>query len=82
MIASVTRARAASREAIAKAPTKALEDIVKDRPAFGLVPGRLPVQGGIPLIVDGQCVGGIGVSGVKSPEDEQVAEAGKKALLG
>lgn len=68
--------------AIAKAPTKALEDIVKDRPAFALVPGRLPVQGGIPLVKDGEVIGAIGVSGVKSPEDEIIAEAGKKALLG
>lgn len=68
--------------AIAKAPTKALEDIVKDRPATGLMPGRLPVQGGVPLMKDGQCIGGIGVSGVKSPEDEIVALAGQKALLG
>ncbi len=68
--------------AIAKAPTKVLEDIVKDRPATGLMPGRLPVQGGVPLMKDGECIGGIGVSGVKSPEDEIVALAGQKALLG
>jgi uncharacterized protein GlcG (DUF336 family) len=68
--------------AIAKAPTKALEDIVKERPATGLMPGRLPVQGGVPLMKDEQCIGGIGVSGVKSPEDEIVALAGQKALLG
>ena len=68
--------------AIAKAPTKALEDIVKERPAVGLMPGRLPVQGGVPIIHEGQCVGGIGVSGVKSPEDEVVALAGRAALLG
>lgn len=66
--------------AIAKAPTKALEDIVKERPAFALVPGRLPVQGGLPVVVNGECVGGVGVSGVKSPEDEIVAQAGIAAL--
>lgn len=68
--------------AIAKAPTKALEDIIKDRPAVALMPGRMPIQGGVPLMKDGQCIGGIGVSGVKSPEDEVVALAGQKALLG
>ena len=68
--------------AIAKAPTKALEDIVKDRPAVALMPGRLPVQGGLPIIHEGACVGGIGVSGVKSHEDEVVALAGRMALLG
>lgn len=66
--------------AIAKAPTKALEDVVKDRPAVGLMPGRLPVQGGVPILHNGECVGGIGVSGVKSPEDEIVAIAGRGAL--
>ena len=67
--------------AIAKTPTKALEDVVKDRPAVGLMPGRLPVQGGVPILHHGECVGGIGVSGVKSPEDEVVAIAGLNALL-
>lgn len=66
--------------AIAKAPTKALEDVVKDRPAVGLMPGRLPVQGGVPILHHGECIGGIGVSGVKSSEDELVALAGVKAL--
>lgn len=68
--------------AIAKAPTKALEEVVKDRPAVGLMPGRLPVQGGVPILHNGECIGGIGVSGVKSPEDEVVAIAGRAALLG
>ena len=67
--------------AIAKTPTKALEDVVKERPAVGLMPGRLPVQGGLPIIYKGECVGGIGVSGVKSPEYEIVAKAGLDALL-
>lgn len=68
--------------AIAKAPTKALEDVVKDRPAVGLMPGRLPVQGGVPILHHGECIGGIGVSGVKSHEDEMVALAGLKAVAG
>lgn len=66
--------------ALAGVPTKTLEDVVKDRPAVALFPGRLPVQGGVPVIVDGTCVGGIGVSGVKSHEDEIVALAGRAAL--
>lgn len=68
--------------AIAKASTKTLEDIVKDRPAVALMPGRLPVQGGVPILHHGECIGGIGVSGVKSHEDEVVAMAGLAALLG
>lgn len=67
--------------AIAKAPTKALEEVVKDRPAVALMPGRLPVQGGVPIIHEGTCVGGVGVSGVKSHEDEIVAIAGREALM-
>lgn len=66
--------------AVSKMPTKTLEDIVKERPAVALMPGRLPLQGGIPIMHEGQCIGGIGVSGVKSPEDEIVAQAGLKAI--
>ncbi len=40
------------------------------------------MEGGVPVMVDGQCVGAIGVSGVKSPEDAQIARAGIKTLLG
>jgi uncharacterized protein GlcG (DUF336 family) len=44
------------------------------------MPGVTPVQGGLPIVVDGTCVGGVGVSGVQSHEDEQIAAAGIKAL--
>ena len=44
------------------------------------MPGITPVQGGLPIIVEGICVGGVGVSGVQSHEDEQIAAAGIKAL--
>lgn len=40
----------------------------------------LAVQGGIPVIFQGECVGAIGVSGAQSPEDEQIAQAGAHAL--
>lgn len=39
------------------------------------------VEGGEHIIVDGECVGAVGVSGVKSPEDAQVARAGISAFL-
>jgi uncharacterized protein GlcG (DUF336 family) len=45
------------------------------------MPGILPVQGGLPIVVDGVCVGAVGVSGVQSHEDEQIAQAGIDALL-
>jgi uncharacterized protein GlcG (DUF336 family) len=38
------------------------------------------LEGGVPIIVDGQCVGAVGVSGVKSTEDAQIARAGIAAL--
>jgi uncharacterized protein GlcG (DUF336 family) len=44
------------------------------------MPGITPVQGGLPIVVEGTCVGGVGVSGVQSHEDEQIAAAGIKAL--
>jgi glc operon protein GlcG len=40
----------------------------------------LPVQGGLPIMHEGECVGGIGISGVQSHEDEQIAQAGLDAL--
>jgi glc operon protein GlcG len=42
----------------------------------------LPVQGGLPIFAQGECVGGIGVSGVQSHEDEQIAQAGIDAVAG
>lgn len=40
------------------------------------------LEGGVPILVDGHCVGAIGVSGVKSTEDAQIAKAGIAALVG
>lgn len=61
-------------------PSKMMEDRIKERPAFVLFPGILPIQGGVPIVSGGECVGAIGVSGVQSHEDEQVANAGIAAL--
>ena len=44
------------------------------------MPGVTPVQGGLPIVLEGTCVGAVGVSGVQSHEDEQIAAAGIKAL--
>jgi len=44
------------------------------------MPEVTPVQGGVPIVIDGTCVGAVGVSGVQSHEDEQIAAAGIKAL--
>jgi uncharacterized protein GlcG (DUF336 family) len=57
------------------------ERIKQGRTAMLKMPGILPVQGGVPIIAEGSCVGGVGVSGVQSHEDEQIAQAGIDALL-
>jgi glc operon protein GlcG len=67
--------------ALSRVPTKFLEDVTKERAATLMFPGRLPVQGGLPILYDDDWVGAIGVSGVKSPEDEQIASAGLAALV-
>ena len=67
--------------ALTKRPTKFFEDRVKERPAFVTFPTPGVVfQGGLPLMYQGECVGAIGVSGVQSHEDEQIAKAGVDAL--
>jgi uncharacterized protein GlcG (DUF336 family) len=60
-----------------KRPTKALEDSVAGgRNAVLRLPGAIPIEGGLPLMVGGKIVGAIGVSGVQSNQDAQVAKAG------
>jgi glc operon protein GlcG len=66
--------------AMTKRPSKFFEDRVKERPAFVNFPAGILIQGGVPLIHQNECVGAIGVSGVQSHEDEQVAQAGVAAL--
>jgi glc operon protein GlcG len=61
-------------------PSKFFEDRVKDRPAFVTFPAGLLIQGAVPVMHQDQCVGAIGVSGVQSHEDEQIALAAINAL--
>lgn len=68
--------------AISRRSTKMWEDRIKDGRVSMLKMPVLPVQGGIPIIYQGVCVGGIGVSGVQSHEDEQIALAGADTLSG
>jgi glc operon protein GlcG len=67
--------------ALTKQPTKFWEDRVKERPAFANFPAGSLIQGAVPVIYDGECVGAIGVSGVQSGQDEQIARAGLSALM-
>jgi glc operon protein GlcG len=80
-IASEVAMGKARTSALTKRPSKFFEDRVKERPAFVTfpTPGVL-FQGGLPLMHQGECVGAIGVSGVQSHEDEQVAKAGADSL--
>jgi glc operon protein GlcG len=66
--------------AMTKRPSKFFEDRIKERPAFAGFPAGILIQGGVPVIYDNECVGAIGVSGVQSHEDEQIAQAGANAL--
>lgn len=72
------KARAA---ALFRRPSKALEETVASgRIALLSLPHIIPVEGGLPLVHEGQIVGAIGVSGVQSFEDGIVAKAGADAL--
>jgi glc operon protein GlcG len=66
--------------AVSRRSTKMWEDRIRDGRLSMLKMPVLPVQGGIPVMYQGECVGGIGVSGVQSHEDEQIAQAGANAL--
>ncbi|MCD6680457.1 MAG: heme-binding protein [Burkholderiaceae bacterium] len=56
------------------------ESINGGRFAFLSVPLEGMLEGGVPIVVDGQCVGAVGVSGVKSSDDVRIARAGIDAL--
>ena len=60
-----------------KRPTKVFEEIIASgRTAMLTLPGATPIEGGLPLLNNGQLIGAIGVSGVQSPQDAQIAGAG------
>jgi len=64
-----------------KRPTKALEDAVAGgRVVVMKLANAIPVEGGLPLIADGEFVGAIGISGGTSPQDGQVAQAAVEEL--
>jgi uncharacterized protein GlcG (DUF336 family) len=62
-------------------PSKFWEDtIAEGRQGYLSLQDMLPIEGGIPLQHNGEIVGAIGISGVKSSEDGQIAQAGADAL--
>jgi glc operon protein GlcG len=84
----VSQAKARSAAAF-KRPTKAFEEALAGpagttppvgRLAILGLPGAIPLEGGIPIVLDGKIVGAIGVSGGTSAQDQQCAKAGVDAL--
>jgi glc operon protein GlcG len=75
---AVGKARAA---AGFRRPTLVLQDMIPNRPAFLSVSSDLVLlEGGMPIIVDGRTLGAVGVSGVASNQDAQIATAGIAGL--
>lgn len=83
-LASVDIAQAKARtSARMKRSTKLLEDsVIGGGPGLRILAldGVIPMEGGLPLMKDGKVIGAIGVSGVTSTQDGQIAAAGAKAL--
>ena len=66
--------------AIYKRPTKVFEDAVAGgRHALLGLTGAVPIEGGVPIMLDGKIIGAVGVSGVTAAQDGQVAKAGADA---
>jgi uncharacterized protein GlcG (DUF336 family) len=62
-------------------PTKIWDEhVAEGRLRYLGLPGTLPIEGGLPVVVEGHFVGAVGVSGVRSDEDAQIAQAGLKGL--
>ena len=67
--------------AIFRRPSAVFEEQIRTGRAAALaLPGATPLQGGLPLVVDGEVVGAIGVSGETPKQDEAIARAGVAAL--
>jgi glc operon protein GlcG len=70
--------------ALGRRESKSYEDVINGgRVSFLSAPEiKGMLEGGVPIIVDGHVIGAVGVSGVKSNEDAQIAKAGIAALVG
>ncbi|MGJ7518455.1 heme-binding protein [Pseudomonas baetica] len=67
--------------ALGRRESKGYEEMVNGgRTAFLSAPLLTSLEGGVPIIVDGQVIGAVGVSGVKAEQDAQVAKAGAQSL--
>lgn len=64
-----------------KRPTKVFDELAKTRPSIMTIGAEVVLlEGGIPVVIGGQIVGAVGVSGVTSQQDAQIAQAGIDAL--
>lgn len=72
--------RKARTSAMNRKPTAAAEEATLGRLTMLAFGDRLPLQGALPVLVDGDCAGAVGVSGVASADDERIARAGIAAL--
>jgi uncharacterized protein GlcG (DUF336 family) len=79
--ARIAQEKAATAAAF-KRPTMAFEEGLKTSVRFLALSGAIPLGGGIPIVVAGEIVGGIGASGGTPVEDHQVAQAGLDVLGG
>jgi uncharacterized protein GlcG (DUF336 family) len=67
--------------AMFRRPTKMFEDaIAGGRTALLGMAGATPIEGGLPIVANGKVIGAVGVSGLTSPQDGQVAQAGLDAI--
>src|SRR5512137_1195809 len=75
---AIEKARTA---ALFRRPSKAFEDtVLGGKTNYVRLAGAVPIEGGVPLVVDGRIVGAIGISGATSAQDGQCAKAGSDAI--
>ena len=63
-----------------KRPTKVFADGIAANPGYAMLPGAIANEGGLPITVDGEVIGSIGVSGVTAQQDGMIAQAAIDAL--
>jgi glc operon protein GlcG len=61
--------------------SKIVQGLLSEMPAILKLPIGLPIQGAVPILYQGECIGAVGVSGVLANQDEQVAAAGVATLV-
>ncbi|MBS0380324.1 MAG: heme-binding protein [Proteobacteria bacterium] len=79
LAANVAIGKAQSSAAM-RLPSGEIEKLTREMPGLLNVPAGIPLQGGLPLLWHGECVGAVGVSGMSAPQDEQVARVGAATL--